>query len=83
MATAVAGPGRVPVMNANINFDFYQNILKKSIWPSVHGLKLKSTWVLLQDNDLKRTSGSTPEWLIKNKIKGFGATEPAPGRNSN
>ncbi len=34
-------------------------------------LKLKRTWVMQQDNDLKHTSKPTSEWLKKNKIKVF------------
>lgn len=40
-------------------FWIFNRILKGNIRPSAHGLKLKSTWVTLQDNDLKRSSGST------------------------
>ncbi len=36
---------------------------------AVCDLKLKRTWVMQQDNDLKHTSKSTSEWLKKNKIK--------------
>ncbi len=32
-------------------------------------LKLKRTWVMQQDNDLKHTSKSTSEWLKKIKMK--------------
>lgn len=58
-------PGGFLTMRANLKFfGFYQIILKGNIGPSAHGLKLKSTWGTLQDNDLKRSSGST---LIKTK----------------
>ncbi len=45
------------------------SIRKENVRPSVCDLKLKRTWVMQQDNDLKHTSMSTSEWLKKNKIK--------------
>ncbi len=40
--------------------------LKENFWSSVCDLKLKRTWFMQQDNDLKHTSKSTSEWLKKN-----------------
>ncbi|KAI4895768.1 hypothetical protein NFI96_024067, partial [Prochilodus magdalenae] len=66
---AASGPGRLAVINGTMNSTVYQKILKGNVWPSVHDLKLKGTWVLQQDNDPKHTSKSTSEWLKKNKVK--------------
>ncbi len=49
-----------------MNSALYQKILKENIQPSVCDLKLKRTWVMQQDNDLKHISKSTSEWLKKN-----------------
>ncbi len=62
-------PGRLAIIDGTMNSAFYQKILKENVWPSVCDLKLKCTWVMQQDNDLKHTSKSTSEWLTKNKIK--------------
>ncbi len=51
-----------------MNSALYQ-ILKENVRSSVCDLKLKRTWVMQQDNDLKHSSKSTSEWLKKNKIK--------------
>ncbi|KAK1791711.1 hypothetical protein P4O66_013699 [Electrophorus voltai] len=60
-------PGRLAVVNGTMNSAVYQKFLKENVWPSVHDLKLKRTWVLQQDNDPKHHL-STSEWLKKNKI---------------
>ncbi len=52
-----------------MNSALYQKVLKENVRPSVCDLKLKRTWVMQQDTDLKHTSKSTSEWLKKNKIK--------------
>ncbi|CAJ0940336.1 unnamed protein product [Ranitomeya imitator] len=49
-----------------MNSDIYQKIPKENVLPSVHNLKPERTWVIQQDNDPKRTSKSTSEWLKKN-----------------
>lgn len=64
-----SGPGRLAVINGTMNSAVYQKLLRENVWPSVHDLKLKCTWVLQQDNDPKHTSKSTSEWLIKNKMR--------------
>ncbi len=61
--------GRLAIIDGTMNSASYQKILKENVQPSVCDLKLKHTWVLQQDNDLKHTSKSTSEWLKKNKIK--------------
>ncbi len=52
-----------------MNSALYQKILKENVRSSVCDLKLKHTWVMQQDKDLKHNSKSTSEWLKKNKIK--------------
>ncbi len=64
-----AGPGRLAIIDGTMNSALYQKILKENVLPSVCDLKLKRTWVMQQDNDLKHSSKSTSEWLKKNKIK--------------
>ncbi len=51
-----------------MNSALYQ-ILKENVQPTACDIKLKRTWVMQQDNDLKHTSKSTSEWLKNNKIK--------------
>uniref|UniRef100_A0A8C1UCV8 Transposase Tc1-like domain-containing protein n=1 Tax=Cyprinus carpio TaxID=7962 RepID=A0A8C1UCV8_CYPCA len=55
---AASGPGQLAIIDGIMNSTLFQKILK-----------LKRTWVMQQDNDLKHTSKSTSEWLKKNKIK--------------
>ncbi len=55
--------------------------MKENVQPSVCDLKLKRTWVMQQDNDPKRTSKSTSEWLKKNKIKVFESPNQCPDLN--
>uniref|UniRef100_A0A9J8CTE6 Tc1-like transposase DDE domain-containing protein n=1 Tax=Cyprinus carpio carpio TaxID=630221 RepID=A0A9J8CTE6_CYPCA len=66
---AASGPGRLAVINENMNSAVYEKNLKDNVLPSVRDLKLKRTWVLRQDKDPKHTSKSTSEWLKKNKRK--------------
>ncbi len=66
---AASGPGRLAVINRNMNYAVYQKILKNNVRPSVRDLKLKRTWFLQKDNDPKHTNKSTSEWLKKNKMK--------------
>ncbi len=54
------------IIDGTMNSALYQKILKENVRPSVCDLKLKRTWVMLQDNDPKHTSKSTSEWLKKN-----------------
>ncbi len=61
--------GRLAIIDGTMNSALYQKILKENVRLSVCDLKLKRTWVMQQDNDLKHTSKSTSEWLKKNKIK--------------
>ncbi len=61
--------GWLAIIDGTMNSALYQKILKENVRPSVCDLKLKHTWVMQQDNDLKHTSKSTSEWLKKNKIK--------------
>ena len=66
---AASGPGQLAIIDGTMNSVLSQKILEENVWPSVCDLKLKRIWVMQQDNDLKHTSKSTPEWLKKNKIK--------------
>ncbi len=61
--------GWLAIIDGTMNSALYQKILRRMSGPSVCDLKLKRTWVMQQDNDLKHTSKSTSEWLKKNKIK--------------
>ncbi len=63
---ADSGSGRLAIIDGTMNSALYQKILKENIQPSVYDLKLKRTWVMQQDNDLKHISKSTSEWLKKN-----------------
>ena len=78
---AASGPGRLAVINGNMNSAVYQKILKENVRPSVRDLKLKRTWVLQQDNDPKHTSKSTSEWLKKNKMKTLEWPSQSPDLN--
>ncbi len=49
-----------------MNSALYQKILKENVQPSDFNLKLKLTWVMQQDNDLKHNSKSTSERHKKN-----------------
>ncbi len=62
---AASGPGWLAI-TGTMNSALLQKILKKNVRSSVCDLKLKSTWVMQQDNDPKHTSESTSEWLKKN-----------------
>ncbi len=66
---AASGPGRLAIIDGTMNSALYHNILKENFRPSVCDLKLKRTWVMQQDNDLKQTSKSHLWMLKKNKIK--------------
>uniref|UniRef100_A0A8C2C0Y7 Tc1-like transposase DDE domain-containing protein n=1 Tax=Cyprinus carpio TaxID=7962 RepID=A0A8C2C0Y7_CYPCA len=68
---AASGPGRLAVVNGIMNSAVYQKNPEGECPPSVRDLKLKRTWVLLQDNDPKHPSKSASEWLKKNKMKTF------------
>ncbi len=72
---------RLAVINGIMNSAVYQKILKDNVRPSVRDLKLKRTWVLLQDNDPKHTSKSTSEWLKKNKMKTLEWPSQSPDLN--
>ncbi len=61
--------GRLAIIDGTMNSAQHQKILKENVRPSVCDLKLKRTWLMQQDNDLKHTSKSTSEWLKKNTIK--------------
>ena len=63
---AASGPGKLAVIDGTMNSALYQKILKENVQPSVPDLKLKGTWVLL-DNDPKHTSKFTSGWFKKNK----------------
>ncbi|KAF7658506.1 hypothetical protein LDENG_00011350 [Lucifuga dentata] len=66
---AASGPGQLVIIEGNMNSALYQKILKEKIRSSVCQLKLKHSWVLLQDNDPKHQSKFTSEWLKRNKMK--------------
>ncbi len=66
---AASGPEWLAIIDGTMNSAENQKILKENVRSSVCDLKLKHTWVMQQDNDLKHTSKSTSEWLKKNKIK--------------
>ncbi len=66
---AASGPGRLAIVDGTRNSALSQKILMENVRLSVCDLKLKRTWVMQQDNDLKHTSKSTSEWLNKNKNK--------------
>ena len=78
---AASGPGRLAVRNGTMNSAVYQKILKENVRPSVCDLKLRRTWVLLQDNDPKHTSKSTSEWLKKNNVKTLEWPSQSPDLN--
>lgn len=64
---AASGPGPLAVIDRKMNSAVYQKILKENVRPAVCALKLKSSWIMQQDNDPKHISKSTSEWLEKKK----------------
>ncbi|CAJ0937897.1 unnamed protein product [Ranitomeya imitator] len=64
-----------------MNSAVYQRIPKENVRPSVRDIKLKRTWVMQQDNDLKHTIKSTSEWLKNNKIKILEWPSQSPDHN--
>uniref|UniRef100_A0A8C6P1G5 Transposase Tc1-like domain-containing protein n=1 Tax=Nothobranchius furzeri TaxID=105023 RepID=A0A8C6P1G5_NOTFU len=78
---AASGTGRLAVINGTMNSTVYQNILKENVRPSVCQLKLKTSWLLQQDNDPKHTSKSTSEWLKNNKMKTLEWPSQSPDLN--
>lgn len=65
------------------NHDFCMKFLQYNIWPSVQGLKLKHTWVMQQDSDLKHPSKSTSQRLEKNKMKNLEWPSQSPNLKPN
>lgn len=66
-----SGPQRLAVVNRTMNSAVYQNILKENVRPSVHDIKLKTTWVLQQHND-PNTAASPPQ---QKQNEDFGVAE--------
>ncbi len=62
-------PGRLAIIDGTMNSALYQKILKENVQASVCDLKLKRTWVMQRDNDLKHTSKPTSEWLKKTNLR--------------
>ena len=58
-----------------MNSAVYKKIPKEKVRPSLCDLKLKWTWVLQQDNDLKHTSKSTSEWLKEKQYEDLGVAK--------
>ena len=65
---SASGPGRLHIIQGNMNSHAYQQILDQNLLPSVRELKLGRKWVLQQDNDPKHTSKTTKEWLKRKRI---------------
>ncbi len=63
---ADSGTGQLVIIYWTMNSALYQKILKENVHLSVCDLKLKHTWVMLQDSDPKHTSKCISEWLKKN-----------------
>ena len=55
--SAASGPGQLVLID--MNNALYQRILQENVRPSVCELKLKSSWVMQQDNDPKHTIKAT------------------------
>jgi len=66
---SASGPGRLHIIQGNMNSHAYQQILDQNLLPSVRELKLGRKWVLQQDNDPKHTSNSTKEWRKRKRIR--------------
>ncbi len=78
---AASEPGWLIIIDETMNSAPHKKILKENVWASVWDLKLKRTWVMQQDNDLKHTGKSTSDWLNKNLIKVL--EWPSPDLNTN
>ena len=60
-----SGTGQLCKVDGIMNSLKYQDILQRTVMPSVKKLKLGRQWTFQQDNDPKHTSKSTKEWLQK------------------
>ncbi|KAF7656364.1 hypothetical protein LDENG_00042530 [Lucifuga dentata] len=58
---------RLTIIGGSMNSQLYQQILQENVMVSIRELKLKTKWITQQDNDPKRTSRSTKEWLKQKK----------------
>lgn len=56
---SVSEPGRIHIIQGNMNSQSYLKILDQNILPFVWEWKLGRKWVLLQDTDPKHTSKTT------------------------
>ena len=63
---AVSAPGWLAKIDAIMNSELYQQMLKENVRASVHGLNLRRVWVRQEGNN--QHSQSTKERL-KNKAK--------------
>ncbi len=66
---AASGPGRLAIIDGIMNSALHKKILKENVWPSASDLKLKRTWVMQQDIDLKHTASPPLIGSIKTKLR--------------
>ena len=52
-----------------MDFSKYQEILEANVQRSVQALRLKRSWIFLQDNDPKHTSKSTMNYHQERRMK--------------
>ncbi|KAF7645015.1 hypothetical protein LDENG_00211660 [Lucifuga dentata] len=78
---AAGGPGNLTVIDGLMNSSVYQSILDEHVMASARKLHLGTKWILQQDNDPKRSSKSTVEWLQKKRIKILSWPSQSPDLN--
>ena len=78
---AASGPGLLAIIDRTMNSELYQQILKENVMASDHELNFQRTCVMQQDNDPKRTSRPTKQWLKKNKANVLERPSQCPDLN--
>lgn len=74
---ATSEPGRLAEMDATMTSALYHKTLKENVCD----LKLKHTWFMQLDKDLKHTSMFTSECLKKTQLSVWSGPRQSPGLN--